>query len=445
MDYEAIIIGSGQGGKPLALEFANAGKKTLLIEKNAIGGTCVNRGCTPTKTMAASAKAAYQAKRIELFGIESTFIKTNFQKVISRKQKIVDSFRSSSEKKIEATLNLDLIYGAAKFLDPNQIQVGSKIYSAPLFFINTGAEPATLPIDGLDQIQPLNSTSIMELSELPKHLIVVGSSYVALEFSQMFKRFGSDVTIIARSDRLLTREDPDIAEEVQKILKEEGIALHFNALVKKVSKGIQVELDSEKTLSGSHLLIATGRVPNTEDLNLQAAGVAVNEKGFIKTNDKLQTSQPHIYVIGDVKGGPAFTHISYDDYRILRDNLLRGQNQTIKNRLVPYTVFIDPQLGRIGMTEEEAKKKNIPLLVFKMPMTYVARAIEIDETKGIMKIIVHAETEEILGCAILGTQGGEVMSMIEIAMMGKLSYKKLKEAIYAHPTLAESLNTIFSL
>jgi pyruvate/2-oxoglutarate dehydrogenase complex dihydrolipoamide dehydrogenase (E3) component len=445
MDYEAIIIGSGQGGKPLAFDFANTGKKVLLIEKDAVGGTCVNRGCTPTKTMVASAKIAYQTQRLELFGIEGSFNKINIQKVIARKQKIVDSFRISSEKKIETNPNLDLVYGIAKFLDPNQIQVGDKIYSAPLIFINTGADPATLAIDGLDQIQPLNSTSIMEVSELPLHLIIIGSSYIALEFGQMFRRFGSDVSIIARGDRLITREDPDISDEVKKILEDEKIAFHFNAQVKKVSKGIKVVLDSGQILTGSHLLIATGRTPSTKDLNLEAAGVAVDEKGFIKANDKLQTSQPHIYVIGDVKGGPAFTHISYDDYRILRDNLLHGKNQTIKNRLVPYTVFMDPQLGRVGISEEEAKKKNIPHLVFKMPMNYVARALEIDETRGLMKVIVHKETEEILGCAILGTEGGEVMSMIEIAMMGKMSYKKLKEGTFAHPTLAEALNTVLSL
>ena len=445
MDYEAIIIGSGQGGKPLAFDFANAGKKTLIIEKDAVGGTCVNRGCTPTKTMVASAKVAYQTQRLELFGIEGSFNKTNIQKVIARKQQIVDSFRISSEKKIKTNPNLDLVYGVAKFLDPHQIQVGDKIYSAPLIFINTGADPASLAIDVLDQIQPLNSTSIMEVTELPAHLIIIGSSYIALEFGQMFRRFGSDVSIIARGDRLITREDPDVSEEVKKILEDEGIVFHFNAQVKKVSKGIKVVLDSGQILTGSHLLIATGRTPSTKDLNLEAAGVAVDENGFIKANDKLQTSQPHIYVIGDVKGGPAFTHISYDDYRILRNNLLHGKNQTIKNRLVPYTVFMDPQLGRVGISEEEAKKKKIPHLVFKMPMNYVARALEIDETKGFMKVIVHKETEEILGCAILGTEGGEVMSMIEIAMMGKMSYKKLKEGIFAHPTLAEALNTVLSL
>jgi len=445
MDYEAIVIGSGQGGKPLAFAFADAGKKTLLIEKDAIGGTCINRGCTPTKTMVASAKVAYQAKRLKLFGIEGSFERTNIQKVIARKQKIVDSFRRSSEKKIEQNPNLDLVYGIAKFLDPHRIQVGNTNYSASLIVINTGAEPTILSIDGIDQIEPLNSTTIMEVKELPKHLIIIGSSYIALEFGQMFRRFGSEVSVIARSDRILTREDPDVSEEVKKILEDEGIAFYFHSQAMRVSKGIEVELDTEKKVIGSHLLIATGRTPCSRDLHLEAASVEVDQGGFIQVNDKLQTSQPNIYAIGDVKGGPAFTHISYDDYRILRDNLLFGQNLTIKDRFVPYTVFIDPQLGRVGLSEEEAKKKQIPHLIFKMPMTYVARALEIDEAKGLMKVIVHKETEEILGCSILGTEGGEVMSMIEIAMMGNMSYKKLKEGIFAHPTLAEALNTLFSL
>ena len=291
----------------------------------------------------------------------------------------------------------------------------------------------------------------MELGEVPDHLLVLGGSYVGLEFAQMFRRFGSEVTVVQRGKQLMGREDADVAEAVAGIMRQDGIEVLLEAQTRSVEQGDDGEIlmtvespDGERTLEGSHLLVAAGRPPNTDTLNLEAAGVQTDERGLVKTNDRLETNVPGIYAVGDVKGGPAFTHISYDDFRILRTNLIEGGDATISGRLVPYTVFIDPQLGRIGLSEEEARKKNLNVQVASMPMSYVARALEVDEARGFMKAVVDAETGRILGCAILGIEGGEIMAMIQIAMMGDLPYTALRDAVFAHPTLAESLNNLFA-
>lgn len=443
--YDIIVVGSGQGGKPLATAFAEKGKKTLLLEKDKVGGTCINVGCTPTKTMVASAKAAHMAKCARKFGVNAAFEGVDIKKIIERKNGIVTSFRTSSQKHLEEMDNLDLVFGSGRFSDPNTIVAENLTATAPLIVLNTGARAMIPKIEGLENVPYLDSTSIMEVETLPEHLVIIGSSYIALEFGQMFARFGSKVTVLARGERLITREDPDISKAMKEVLEKEGMNFVFNAKVEGVKKGVEVMLEGQKSIQGSHLLIATGRTPNTEDLDLEKAGIQTDERGFISVNEKLQTSCAHIYAIGDVKGGPAFTHISYDDYRIVRDNLLEGKNRTLTGRMVPYTVFTDPQLGRIGLSEEEAKKSGTAHHVVKMPMSYVARAIEVGETAGMMKAIVHSETDEILGAAIFGIEGGELMSMIEIAMMGKLTSRSLREAIFAHPTLAEGFNNLFAM
>jgi len=324
-----------------------------------------------------------------------------------------------------------------------------RLVTAEKIFINTGARPAEPTVPGLDTVATLDSTSIMELEILPEHLLVMGGGYVGLEFGQMFRRFGSQVTIIHRGDHLLRHEDPDVADEVARILEEDGIKVLLNSQVLR-AQGDDTSVNlivrtpkSETTLKGSHLLVAVGRRPNSDRLNLQSAGVETDEHGFIKVNDQLETNVAGIYALGDVKGGPAFTHISYDDFRILRTNLIEGSHATTKGRLVPYTVFIDPQLGRIGITETEASNQGLDVLVAKLPMSSVARAIEMSETCGFMKAIVDAKTKQILGCAVLGIEGGELMAMFEIAMMAHLPYTVLRDAIFAHPTLAESLNNLF--
>jgi pyruvate/2-oxoglutarate dehydrogenase complex dihydrolipoamide dehydrogenase (E3) component len=291
----------------------------------------------------------------------------------------------------------------------------------------------------------------MELGELPQHLLVLGGSYVGLEFAQMFRRFGSEVTIVQRGGQLMVREDPDVAEAVAEILREDGIEVLLGTRARRAAQDgngkilLTVEAsEGERTLEGSHLLVAAGRPPNIETLNLDAAGIETDRRGFIAANERLETSAPGVYAIGDVKGGPAFTHISYDDFRIIQTNLLEGGSATITNRQVPYTMFIDPQLGRIGLSEREARDRGLDVLVAKIPMSYVSRAVELGESRGFMKAVVDAETGQILGCAVLGVEGGEIMAMIQIAMLGKMPYTALRNAVFAHPTLAESLNTLFS-
>jgi pyruvate/2-oxoglutarate dehydrogenase complex dihydrolipoamide dehydrogenase (E3) component len=450
--YDAIIIGSGQGGKPLATTLAKAAWKTALVERAYIGGTCINYGCTPTKTMFNSARVAYLARRGAEYGVHHGEVTVNLREVRERKQRVVEEFRESGLKGIKSTKNLDLLTGNAKFVGPHEIEVqlndgAVRTLTAENIFINTGGRPARPQLEGTDDVPTLDSTSIMELDELPEHLLVLGGGYIGLEFGQMFRRFGSRVTIVQRIEQLLGREDQDVAEAVLNVMKEDGIEVLLNTEAVRVQKdGTQINLsvrtaDGEQILVGSHLLVAVGRKTNTEDLNLSAAGIATDGQGNIKVNNQLETNVSGVYALGDVKGGAQFTHISYDDFRIIRTNLLEGGQATTDGRFVPYTVFIDPQLGRIGMSETEAKGRKIR--VATLPMTHSARAIEMSETRGFMKAIVDADTNQILGAAVLSVEGGELMSMFEIAMMGKLPYTVLKDAIFAHPTLAESLNNLF--
>jgi len=452
--YDAIVIGAGQGGTPLCQALAGAGMRTALVEREHVGGTCVNEGCTPTKTMVASARVAYLARRGADYGVRTGEIETDLRKVRERKRSIVDLFRNGSQSRIEKTANLELIFGQAEFTGPKTIRVrkgdGTEIsLSADKFFINAGCRPAAPKIEGLSEIPYLNSTSIMELDAVPEHLLVLGGGYIGLEFGQMFRRFGSRVTMVQFGLQLLRGEDPDIAEEVLKILREDGLEVLLNSRATRVAKaanGLELTVESDgkpQTISGTHLLVAAGRVPNTDWLNPVAAGIATDRRGFIQVNDRLETTAAGIFALGDINGGPAFTHISYDDFRIIRSNIIEKGNASTAGRLLPYTLFIDPQLGRVGMTEAEARASGRKIRVAKMPMSYVARALEVDESRGFMKVIVDAETSQMLGAAILGIEGGEIMSQIQLAMMGKLPYTVLKDAVFAHPTLAESLNNLF--
>ena len=405
--------------------------------------------------MAASARVAYLARRASDYGVQTGPVEVNLAQVRERKQKIVERFRNGAEEVLETTANLDVIRGEASFIDARTVKVEGSAnetlrLSSEKIFINTGAKPVIPPIVGLDRVPSLDSTSIMELEALPKHLLIMGGGYIAIEFGQMFRRYGSQVTIIERGEQLLVREDSDVAEEVYKILREDGIDVRLKARASRVETNQQAEIEltvsgdgGEVTVTGSHLLIATGRRPNVDHLNLGAAGVEVDEKGYVKVNDRLETNVPGIYAIGDIKPGPAFTHISYDDFRIIQANLLQNGNARIEGRPVPYTIFMDPQLGRVGLTEKEARAQGRSIRVAKLSMANVARAIEFGETRGFMKAIVDAETNQILGCAILGMEGGEVMTVLQVAMMGKLPYTVIRDGIFAHPTLAESLNNLF--
>jgi len=453
--YDLIVIGAGQGGGPLAGTVAEDGQSVALLERTHVGGTCVNEGCTPTKTMIASARVAHLARRAEDYGVEVGDVSVDLETVRQRKRDIVESFRAGSRNSIEAKENLDLIEGDGRFVDDHTVEValndgGTRTLTADRIVINTGTRPVAPPIDGLDEADYLTSTSIMELGVVPDHLLVLGGGYIGLEFGQMFRRFGAEVTIIDRGTHVLGREDVDVAEALQDILREDGIRLLNETSMTAVEAAdgtITAHLEGEDAptqITGDELLVAVGRRPNTDTLNLEAAGVETTERGHVQVDDRLATTADGIYAIGDVTGGPAFTHVSYDDYRVLCDRWLYGGDRTTEDRLISYTLFTDPQLGRVGLTEAQARERDLDVTVAQMPMTHVARALEVDETRGLMKAVIDTETNQLLGAAILGIEGGEVMSVLQTAMMGNLPVDRLQSAPFAHPTLAESLNNLFA-
>ncbi len=453
---DALILGSGQGGNPLASALAGKGRHVVLVESKYVGGTCVNYGCTPTKTMIAAAQIAERARGGAKCGIHAAPVQVNMAGVRDRKRSVVDTWRSSSVKRLDSNKNIELVRGLGRFTGEQQVEVtlneggGARVFTADKIFINTGLRTAVPPGIGLEAVAYLTNETVMELETVPKHLLILGGGYIAVEFAQMFRRFGAEVTIVNRSPQLMAREDADIAECLQQIFKEDGIEVLLGAeatAAANASEGVSLTVrtqgEGERTLNGSHLLLAAGRTPNTDALNLQVTGLQADEHGFMPVNERLETKVPGIYAIGDVKGGPAFTHISYDDYRILSTNLLEGGNRTTHDRPGPYTVFSDPELGRIGMSVKDAKKAGRSIKVAKMPASSIARAYETGDDRGLMKIVVDADTEQILGAAILAGQGGELAAMVEIAMMGKLPYTALRDAVLSHPTWAESLNNIF--
>jgi pyruvate/2-oxoglutarate dehydrogenase complex dihydrolipoamide dehydrogenase (E3) component len=448
--YDAIVIGAGQAGGPLASALARSGRRTALIEREHVGGTCINEGCTPTKTMVASARVAYLARRGADYGVGTGPVTVDLARVRERKRAVVKSFRAGSLRRVEATEGLELICAEARFTGPKQVAVDGRMLEADLVFINTGGRPAAPDVEGLDQVPSLDSTSVMELDLVPEHLIVLGGGYIGLEFGQMFRRFGSRVTIVQRGRQLLPLEDADVAEAVLGVLREDGIEVLLEAEAVRAEpsdSGVRLTIRTaagERTVEGSHVLRAAGRVPNTDRLGLEAAGIAMDAKGFVVVDQTLETSVPGVYALGDVKGGPAFTHISYDDFRVIRTNLLQGGRACITDRLVPYAVFIDPQLGRIGLSERDARKQGRAVRVARMPMNYVARALELDEPRGFMKALVDPDSRQILGAAVLGIEGGELMAALQLAMMGQVPYDRVRDAVFAHPTLAESLNNLFS-
>ncbi len=454
--YDAILIGAGQANTPLARALAQDGWNVAIIERKHVAGTCINEGCTPSKTMIASARVAHMARRGADFGVHTKALRVDMIRVRERKRDIVESFRKANRRRLEEAEGVDLLMGEGRFTDTKSVEVlmndgSTRHLTAEKIFINVGQRPRRPDLPGLDDVPSLNSTSIMELDEVPEHLLVLGGGYVGVEFAQMFRRFGSEVTIVQRSGQVLSHEDADIAEEVIKVLREDGIKV----LLDTDAEGVEQDPDGtirlhvrtpegERTLGGSYLLVAVGRTPNTDRLNPEAAGIEMARHGYIKVNERLETNVPGIYALGDVKGGPAFTHVSYDDFRIIRTNLLEGGDASTTDRILTYTVFIDPQLGRVGLNEGMAREQGFDIRVAKMPMNYVARALEVDESRGVMKALVDAETDRILGAAVFGLEGGEVSSALQMAMMGDLPYTALRDAVLPHPTLAESLNNLFS-
>ena len=452
--YQAIIVGAGQGGSPLALELARSGWRVALIERGEVGGTCINTGCTPTKTLIASARAAHLARRSESYGVETGSVRVDMARVRARKDGVVQSFRAGSLRRLEQQENLDLLRGQARFVGPRTLAVtrapGDTLeLRGDVIVLDVGQRPRIPELAGLEEVDYLSSSSILDLAEVPEHLLILGGGYIGLEFAQMFRRFGSEVTLVQRGPQLLSREDEDVAKALGVILEEEGVRVHLNAearQVQRASGGLRLRLETDtgtREVQGSHLLVATGRQPNTEALALERAGIARDSEGYIPVNDRFQTSAEDVYAIGDVTGGPAFTHISYDDYRIVRNQLLGDGSASKRGRLVPYVVFTDPQLGRVGLSERQARERGLEYRLARLEMSSVARATEVGETRGFMKVLV-AEDERLLGASVLGVEGGELMSALQLAMLGRLPYTALRDGCFAHPTLAESFNTLFA-
>jgi pyruvate/2-oxoglutarate dehydrogenase complex dihydrolipoamide dehydrogenase (E3) component len=451
--YDAIIIGAGQAGFPLAGKLAGEkGWQTALIEANLLGGTCVNTGCTPTKTMVASARAAHLARRGGDFGVQTGPIEIDMHKVRERVRSRSATSREGLEDWLGSLESLDIIYGHAAFSGPKTVTVNGEELSADHIFINTGARARLAPIPGIEAVDAMTNEDILELAEVPQHLIVIGGSYIGLEFSQAMRRFGAAVTILEASPRLIGREDPDISEEVRSIMENEGITIYTEAsdiTLRKVGHttvaSFQVK-GKALEVAGTHLLVATGRQPNTDKLGLDKAGIETDKRGYIKVDDRLQTSVEGVYALGDVNGEGAFTHTSYNDFEILDDILFGDDTRRLSDRITTYGLFIDPPLGRVGMTEAQARDAGHEVLVATKPMSHVGRALEKDETQGLMKFLVDAQTERILGAAILGTGGDEIIASITNVMYTGAPYTVIQNAVHIHPTVAELIpSTLGSL
>ncbi len=447
--YDAIIIGTGQAGPSLAARLAKAGMRVAIIERGKFGGTCVNNGCTPTKTLVASAYVARLARRAGDYGVEIPGpIKVNMARVKARKDGLVERSSKGLEKWLRSLANVTVYTGHARFLDSHTVRVGADTLSGKRVFINVGGRPFVPTLSGVDKVSYLTSESMMDVDFLPEHLIVVGGSYVGLEFGQMYRRFGSRVTIVEMGARLTGREDPEVSDALRDILAAEDIEMRLNAeclALERTGEGVQVRLeclDGAPVASGTHVLLAVGRVPNTNDLGLKETGIETDTLGYIKVDDTLRTSVESVYALGDCNGRGAFTHTAYNDYEIVADNLLDGASRKVSDRIPIYGLFTDPPLGRVGMTEAEARRAGRRLLIGQMPMTDVARAREKGETQGFMKVLVDADSKQILGAAILGVGGDEVVHSLVDAMYARLPYTVVQHGVRIHPTVSELIPTL---
>ena len=451
--FDDIVLGGGKGGKSLAMALGPAGHKVALIERGQIGGACINVACIPTKTMVASAKLLDLIKHAQEYGINVPAPGPSLQGILKRKRSVVKGMVEAHLKLFTTTPNMELIIGTGKFVGQREIEVttengATRLLTADRIYINTGSRTTVPQIPGLPDVPYLTSTSAMELGVLPANLVIIGGGYIALEFAQIFRRLGSDVTVLLRGRRFLPNEDEDIAEAVKQIMEDEGISFRANAKIQRVEKNgageIAVTLESDDQIQCTHLMIAVGRTANTDQLNLGAAGITTDERGNIKVNEKLETDVSSVWAIGDCNGGPLFTHVSWDDYRIIKDNVLHAAGRTTAGRLIPYTLFIDPELGRVGLTEEQAREQGFDVLVAKLPASKVPRSQTSGEVKGVLKAVIDKGTKQILGCSLLCHCAGEVMAVVQMAMLAKLPYTAVRDTVFTHPTMAESLNLLFA-
>ena len=446
--FDAIIIGAGQAGPSLAARCSREGLKTALIERGAFGGTCVNVGCVPTKTLVASARAVHQARRGAEFGFDTGEIRVQMERVMARKDQLVRQSREGVEKWLRGLSNTEVITGNARFVAPRTLQVGERHLKAPRIFLNVGGRSVRPPIKGIDEVSTMDNVSILQLAQVPPHLVIVGGSYIGLEFAQMMRRFGSEVTVVEKSKRLLAREDQDVSDAIRQILETEGVRFQLNAECLSLSRqGEQIAVtascgDEAPVIVGSHLLLAIGRQPNTDGLGLEVAGVLTDEHGYIKVDDQCLTSSEGVWAVGDCNGRGAFTHTAYNDYEIVAANLFDSDPRSIQDRVPCYALFIDPALGRVGMSEQEVRASGRPALMAKMPMQRVGRAREMSETQGFMKVLVDAQSNQILGASILGHNGDEVVQVLLALMTAKQPYTTLSRAMPIHPTVSELLPTL---
>lgn len=440
---DAVVIGAGQAGPSLAVRLAEAGQRVVLVERRGLGGTCVNDGCTPTKALVASARAAWVARNAARWGVVTGPVSVDMKRVKARKDEVVQASVTSLDGWIAGTKNLELVTGHARFTAKHEVRVGSRVFETRHTFLNVGARARVPDLPGLTDGPYLTNHSIMELDVVPEHLVVLGGSYIALEFAQIFRRLGALVTVVEQGARLLAREDEDVSAELLRIVEDEGITVHLNARAMCVEHaGDQVTLVTDRLrLPASHLLVAVGRVPNTDDLGLASAGVAVDAHGYVKTDDQLRTSVPEIWAMGDCNGRGAFTHTSYNDFEIVAANVLDGDPRRVHDRFPIYALYTDPPLGRVGMNEAEARASGRKVLVGKRPMTRVARARERSETYGFIKVMVDERSKEILGAAILGIEGDEAIHALADVMYAKAPYTVISRAVHAHPTVSELVPT----
>jgi len=446
MHADVIVIGSGQAGVPLATRLAEAGKRVLLAEAGDLGGTCVNTGCTPTKTMIASARAAHVARHGARLGVRAGEVTVDLAAVVDRKDAIVRQWRESVRKRIDrAGERLTLVRGRARFVGPREVEVRVERHSADVVVLNVGCRPAMPPVPGLAGTPSLDNASVMELRQLPSRLVVLGGGYIGCEFAQMFRRFGSEVTVVEALERLLGMEDAETSAALEGVFASEGIRVEAGARARSVTRadgGVVMHLEDGRDVRGSHLLVAVGRRPNTDDLGCDAAGVALDARGFVAVDDRYLTSADGVYAVGDVTPGPQFTHASWDDHRRLYDVLMGRGARGRADRLVPITAFTDPQVARVGLTEQEARAKGLEPEVATMPFGQIARAVEVDETAGTMKVLIDPKSERILGAAIVGAEAGELIHVFVALMQAGATARALVDAECVHPTFAEGLQTL---
>lgn len=446
--FDAIVVGAGQAGPSLAVRLAKSGRKVAMVERKLFGGTCVNSGCTPTKAMVASAHAAHLARRAGDFGVQAGTVTIDLRAVKARKDAIVQKSRTGVEKWLRTTENCTVFTGTASFLSPREMRVGEDVLEAAQIFLNVGARPSLRGIGGIDAVPYLTSTTMMDLEEVPRHLIVVGGGYVGLEFAQMFRRFGAEVTVVDRNPRLAAKEDEETCQAIHEIFEAEGIQVRTNANcihLERRGEGVAVVLDCEEgapEVLGSHVLLAVGRVPNTDDLHLRAAGVAANDQGYIEVDDELRTNVRGIFALGDCNGRGAFTHTAYNDYEIAAENLLDGAARRVSHRIPASALYIDPPVAHVGMSEAEVRSSGRRALVGFRPMTRVSRAIEKGETFGFIKVLVDAQTQQILGATVFGTGGDEAVHCLLTTMYARQPVSLLTHSVHIHPTVSELIPTV---